>query len=71
MSCVDTVGKKPPSSSKRQWPSKLRNLYGLHARVETLTEAFDVVSCRAFASLPDFVVWSRSALAASHGVGWP
>ena len=47
---------------------KLRNLHGLHARVETLTEAFDVVSCRAFASLPDFVVWSRSALAASHGV---
>ncbi len=31
-------------------------------------EAFDVVSCRAFASLPDFVVWSRSALAAPHGV---
>ena len=43
-------------------------LHGLHARVETLTEAFDVVSCRAIASLPDFVVWSRSALAAPHGV---
>ena len=48
VSCVDTVGKKPPSSSKRQWRLKLRNLHGLHARVETLTEAFDVVSCRAF-----------------------
>ena len=47
---------------------KLRNLHGVHARVETLTTPFDLISCRAFASLPDFVTWSRSALAAPHGV---
>ena len=68
VSCVDTVGKKAAFIQQAAVALKLRNLHGLHARVETLTEAFDVVSCRAFASLPDFVVWSRSALAASHGV---
>ena len=68
VSCVDTVGKKAAFIQQVAVALKLRNLHGLHARVETLTEPFDVVSCRAFASLPDFVVWSRSALAASHGV---
>ena len=37
-------------------------------RDRTLSTPFDVISCRAFASLPDFVTWSRSALAAPHGV---
>jgi hypothetical protein len=41
----------------------LPHLRGIHARVETLTGPFDVICCRAFASLPDFVSWSRSALA--------
>ena len=68
VSCVDTVAKKAAFIQQAAVALKLRNLHGLQARVETLTEAFDVVSCRAFASLPDFVVWSRSALAASHGV---
>jgi 16S rRNA (guanine527-N7)-methyltransferase len=31
--------------------------------VETLAGPFDVVSCRAFASLADFTTWSREALA--------
>ena len=43
---------------------KLRNQRGIHARVESLSTPYDVVSCRAFASLPDFTKWSRSALAA-------
>ena len=42
------------------------NLHGLHARVETLDrekgQGFDVVASRAFASLADFVNWSRGAL---------
>ena len=42
---------------------KLPNLHGIHARVETLTTKFDVVSCRAFASLLDFTNWSRATLA--------
>jgi 16S rRNA (guanine527-N7)-methyltransferase len=39
----------------------------LHARVESLTEPFDVVCSRAFASLVDFTTWSQSALA-DHGI---
>ena len=41
---------------------KLANLHGVHARVESLVGPFDVVSCRAFASLADFAMWSRAAL---------
>lgn len=63
VSCVDTVGKKAAFIQQAAVALKLRNLHGLHARVETLTTPFDVITCRAFASLPDFVTWSRSALA--------
>jgi 16S rRNA (guanine527-N7)-methyltransferase len=38
-------------------------LRGIHARVENLTETYEVVSSRAFASLVDFVTWSQKALA--------
>ena len=68
VSCVDTVGKKAAFIQQAAVALKLRNLHGVHARVETLTTPFDIISCRAFASLPDFVTWSRSALAAPHGV---
>jgi 16S rRNA (guanine527-N7)-methyltransferase len=67
VSCVDTVGKKAAFIQQAAVQLRLPNLHGVHARVETLTTPFDVVSCRAFASLPDFAVWSRSALA-PHGV---
>jgi 16S rRNA (guanine527-N7)-methyltransferase len=68
VSCVDTVGKKAAFIQQAAVALKLRNLHGVHARVETLVTPFDIISCRAFASLPDFVNWSRSALAAPHGV---
>ena len=68
ISCVDTVGKKAAFIQQAAVTLGLPNLHGVHARVETLTQAFDVVSCRAFAALPDFVTWSRGALAAPHGV---
>jgi 16S rRNA (guanine527-N7)-methyltransferase len=68
ISCVDTVGKKAAFIQQAAVALKLTNLHGVHARVETLTTPFDIISCRAFASLPDFVTWSRSALAAPHGV---
>lgn len=68
VSCVDTVGKKAAFIQQAAVALKLRNLHGIHARVETLTTPFDIISCRAFASLPDFVTWSRSALAAPRGV---
>ena len=67
VSCVDTVGKESRLHPASGGGLKLRNLHGLHARVETLTETFDVVSCRAFASPPDFVVVAFCT-GCTHGV---
>ena len=67
VTCVDTVAKKAAFIQQVAATLRLPNLKGLHARVETLTEPFDVVCSRAFASLLDFTAWSQPALA-SHGV---
>jgi len=67
VTCVDTVAKKAAFIQQVSATLKLPNLKGLHARVESLTQPYDVVCSRAFASLPDFVSWSRGALA-DHGV---
>jgi len=67
VTCVDTVAKKAAFIQQVAATLKLPNLKGLHARVESLTQPFDVVCSRAFASLVDFTTWSKSALA-SHGV---
>jgi len=64
---VDTVAKKAAFVQQVAVTLKLPKLRGLHARVESLTDGFDVVSARAFASLADFSNWSRSALA-SNGI---
>ena len=61
--CVDTVAKKAAFIQQVAATLKLPNLHGIHARVESLTGPFDVICCRAFASLPAFVNWSRGALA--------
>ena len=61
--CVDTVGKKAAFVQQAAATLRLANLQGIHARVESLTDTFSVVSCRAFASLADFTTWSRPALA--------
>jgi 16S rRNA (guanine527-N7)-methyltransferase len=61
--CVDTVAKKAAFIQQVAVTLKLPNLRGLHARVESLTEPYDVVSSRAFASLVDFTNWSDGALA--------
>jgi 16S rRNA (guanine527-N7)-methyltransferase len=61
--CVDTVAKKAAFIQQVAVSLKLPNLRGVHARVESLTEPYDVVSSRAFASLLDFTNWSGSALA--------
>lgn len=65
--CVDTVAKKAAFIQQVAVNLKLSNLRGIHARVESLTEPYDVVSSRAFASLVDFTNWSVGALA-EHGV---
>ena len=62
--CVDTVAKK--AAFIQQVAATLEampNLRGVHARVENLTDKYDVISSRAFASLVDFTSWSVQALA--------
>ena len=67
VTCVDTVAKKAAFIQQVAATLRLPNLKGLHARVESLHEPYDVVCSRAFASLLDFTSWSHSALA-PHGV---
>lgn len=65
--CVDAVGKKAAFIQQAAVQLQLPNLRGLHDRVENLRGPYDVICCRAFASLADFVTWSAGALA-SEGV---
>lgn len=65
--CVDTVAKKAAFIAQVAATLKLSNLRGIHARVESLTDKYDIVSARAFASLVDFTRWSTAALA-EHGL---
>ena len=62
VTCVDTVGKK--AAFIRQVAAELRlpNLKAEHARVESLQGRYDLITSRAFASLPDFVGLTRSLL---------
>ena len=60
--CVDTVAKKAAFINQVAVALKLPNLRSIHARVENLTDKYDVISSRAFASLPDFTAWSYGAL---------
>ena len=60
--CVDTVAKKAAFIQQAAVSLRLPNLRAIHARVESLTEPYTVVSSRAFASVADFTQWSRAAL---------
>jgi len=62
VSAVDTVAKKAAFIQSAAHSLGLANLRGIHARAEALTEGFDVVSSRAFASLADFTRWTAAAL---------
>ena len=63
VSCVDTVGKKAAFIRQAAGELSLPNLHALHARVEALPgPPFDVITSRAFASLPDFVRLTRPLL---------
>ena len=68
VTCVDTVGKKAAFIKHVALALGLPNLTSLHARVETITQPFDVICSRAFASLADFAGWSQAAL--SPGGVW-
>lgn len=60
--CVDTVAKKSSFIQQAALTLGLANLRGLHARVENLSAAYQVVSARAFSSLSDLVAGSDKAL---------
>jgi 16S rRNA (guanine527-N7)-methyltransferase len=63
VTCLDAVAKKAAFVQQVAVELALPNLRGLHARVETLAGGYDIVSCRAFASLGDFYGGSRQLLA--------
>ncbi len=62
VTCVDTVAKKAAFIQQVAASLRLPNLRGVHARVESLSGPFDVITSRAFASLADFAGWSVDAL---------
>ena len=63
VTCVDTVGKKASFVQQVATELGLRNLHSEHARVEALqTPSVDVITSRAFASLPDFVQLTKRHL---------
>jgi 16S rRNA (guanine527-N7)-methyltransferase len=64
---VDAVAKKTAFIQTTAHTLGLANLQAQHTRVELLTQTFDVVSARAYASLTDFVLSSRACLASG---GW-
>lgn len=63
VTCLDAVAKKTAFVQQVAAELRLPNLRGLHARVEVLTGAYEVISSRAFASLPDFYSGSMQLLA--------
>lgn len=63
VACLDAVAKKVAFVQQVASELGLRNLKGLHARVESLAGSYDVISSRAFASLADFVSGSAHLLA--------
>ncbi|MGJ7545192.1 16S rRNA (guanine(527)-N(7))-methyltransferase RsmG [Variovorax sp. LT1R16] len=63
VTCLDAVAKKTAFVQQVAAELRLPNLRGLHARVEAQSGAYDTISCRAFASLPDFYNGSQQLLA--------
>jgi 16S rRNA (guanine527-N7)-methyltransferase len=61
--CVDAVVKKAAFIRQVAAELQLPNLKGLHGRVQDAQRRYEVVACRAFASLSDFAAWSAPALA--------
>ena len=63
VTCLDAVAKKVAFVQQVAAELRLPNLRGVHARVESLSGGYDVISCRAFASLSDFYAGSMQLLA--------
>ena len=62
VACVDAVAKKAAFVQQAAGVLGLSNLRGVHARVESITEPYDVITSRAFATLADFTQWSAGSL---------
>ncbi|MFM7698170.1 MAG: 16S rRNA (guanine(527)-N(7))-methyltransferase RsmG [Limnohabitans sp.] len=62
VTAIDTVAKKAAFIQTVAHSLKLSNLVSVHGRVEDQTQAFDLVTCRAFAELVDFTQWSVKVL---------
>jgi 16S rRNA (guanine527-N7)-methyltransferase len=63
VTCLDAVAKKAAFVQQVAAELGLANLRGLHARVESLTGSYELISSRAFASLPNFFEGSKHLLA--------
>ncbi|MFY7854919.1 MAG: 16S rRNA (guanine(527)-N(7))-methyltransferase RsmG [Rubrivivax sp.] len=64
--CIDAVAKKIAFLTNVAGTLSLPNLRPVHARVQDLKQRdFSLITCRAFASLPDFTAWTRDHLAAT------
>ncbi|WP_077000056.1 16S rRNA (guanine(527)-N(7))-methyltransferase RsmG [Variovorax sp. KK3] len=61
--CLDAVAKKAAFVQQVAGELQLPNLRGKHARVESLSGQYELISSRAFASLPDFFAGSSHLLA--------
>ena len=70
VACVDAVAKKAAFVQQAAGVLGLSNLRGVHARVESITEPYDVITSRAFATLADFTQWSAGSLG-EDGVWMP
>ena len=68
VTCVDAVAKKMAFVNQVATELRLPNLKALHARVESLTDKYYIITSRAFATLLDFVTGSRAALKPKTGV---
>lgn len=66
--CIDTVAKKAAFIQQVALQLKLSNLKAIHGRVEKHDQQYDIVCSRAFASLADFVSWTRRCLRLDDGV---
>lgn len=67
VSCLDAVAKKAAFVQQVAAELRLPRLRGVHARVESLVDRYELISSRAFASLADFFT-SSAALLATGGV---
>lgn len=62
VTCVDAVAKKMAFVQQAALALGLSNLKAVHSRVELLTQTYDVITSRAFASLQDFTELTHAHL---------